>query len=439
MPSCFCGPSTSELALREQHLREQVQTKDAQLQTKVKQLEYLQRTFDSEIRQKDQEITQLLDSLRLKGVPIPAPASTSEHPRSSSSSAAPREWTEAEPDDDFHDCFDFNDSLNVDDVSHAHAPVILANSSAGPLLQKNKNQNQPPSSTKQIKNPNFNWSAGYVGHLSQSQTDAVEQLRSLIRDSTAGDAEERKLAEDDRGLLRFLRARDFDVTKACKMASATMEWRKKWKPRNITFDLMPTATASGVWRFAGHTKTGLPIILARTWLWRPRDYYGTAEFVNYVAWFLETELTMRTVPSDSSRDECDIQRIFVIFDLKGFSLYHHNDIRMHMVLISVLQSMYPETLGVAVAVNAPWVFQGVWAVLKPLLDPETARRCHILGKDASKVLLEHIEVENLPRDLGGTKDEEYPIPTGPLTELDLALYLQQYINTDVDADTRVLT
>jgi hypothetical protein len=33
--------------------------------------------------------------------------------------------------------------------------------------------------------------------------------------------------------------------------------------------------------------------------------------------------------------------------------------------------MYPERLGKAIIVNAPWLFQGVWAVIKPLLNQVT--------------------------------------------------------------------
>jgi hypothetical protein len=308
--SCLFGGNSSQLILREQHLEEQVQAKDAQLQRKICQLDYLQQTCDNEIEQKDIYIAQLVAALRQEGVEVPA----------SLSAGVPLVCDEA--DDEFHDCIALDhsgESIGAhDEVVHAHTAVV----SQGGVICELATRSAP-----KIKNPDFNWNAGYIGHLSQSQADALEQLRGLVSGSTAGDEEERKLANDDRGLLRFLRARDFDVKKAFKMASATLDWRKKWKPRNITFDRMPTAAASGTWRFAGHTKCGMPIILARTSLWRPREYYGTGEFVNYVAWFLETALTMRTIPSDSSRDDCDIQRIFVVFDLKGFSLYHHNDMR----------------------------------------------------------------------------------------------------------------
>ena len=55
--------------------------------------------------------------------------------------------------------------------------------------------------------------------LTAEQLEALEALREAIRGSEKGDEEERGgLADDDRGLLRFLRARKFNVKQATTMA-----------------------------------------------------------------------------------------------------------------------------------------------------------------------------------------------------------------------------
>lgn len=43
-------------------------------------------------------------------------------------------------------------------------------------------------------------------------------------------------------------------------------------------------------------------------------------------------------------------------------------------LISMLQDCYPEFLGQCLVVNAPWIFNTCWALIKVWLDPETAKK-----------------------------------------------------------------
>jgi hypothetical protein len=51
-------------------------------------------------------------------------------------------------------------------------------------------------------------------------------------------------------------------------------------------------------------------------------------------------------------------------------------------------------------VNAPYLFSGVWSIVKGWLDPKTAAKIKI-SSDTS-VLLTLIDKENLPDFLGGT-------------------------------------
>lgn len=97
--------------------------------------------------------------------------------------------------------------------------------------------------------------------------------------------------------------------------------------------------------------------------------------------------------------------------------------------INIDQYFYPESLHRLYIVNAPWVFRMAWAMIKPWVHPLTASRVgflttfltgctlfshlntcidsvwfqvEILGSDYSKKLQEVIDVEQLPRYLGGS-------------------------------------
>ncbi|KIK59974.1 hypothetical protein GYMLUDRAFT_244755 [Collybiopsis luxurians FD-317 M1] len=72
-----------------------------------------------------------------------------------------------------------------------------------------------------------------------------------------------------------------------------------------------------------------------------------------------------------------------------------------MATSSIGQDRYPECMGKFYIINAPWLFSGVWTVIKPWLDEVTVAKIAILGKDYKDMLLAQIPKENLPKELGG--------------------------------------
>ncbi|CAJ1441599.1 unnamed protein product [Effrenium voratum] len=65
---------------------------------------------------------------------------------------------------------------------------------------------------------------------------------------------------------------------------------------------------------------------------------------------------------------------------------------------------YPESLAVLFVVNAPPVFVMLYRVIQTWLDPVTASKIQVLGKDFQSTLLEHIDADQLPRNYGGSVD-----------------------------------
>jgi len=65
------------------------------------------------------------------------------------------------------------------------------------------------------------------------------------------------------------------------------------------------------------------------------------------------------------------------------------------------QDYYPEILGQMFIINAPMLFTGVWAIIKPWIDEKTRNKIKILGSKYEKELFEVIDPENLPQFMGG--------------------------------------
>lgn len=81
-------------------------------------------------------------------------------------------------------------------------------------------------------------------------------------------------------------------------------------------------------------------------------------------------------------------------------------------LIKCFEAHYPESLGVCLVHKAPWVFQGIWSIIKGWLDPVVASKIHFTR--SAEELAEFIAKENIPKELGGDEDWEYspsqPVP-----------------------------
>jgi hypothetical protein len=72
---------------------------------------------------------------------------------------------------------------------------------------------------------------------------------------------------------------------------------------------------------------------------------------------------------------------------------------------------YPDTLGVALVLNSPWLFSGCWALIKPWIDPVTATK--VIFTDNKKIP-EWMDKANIPKEAGGDLEidfTKYEAPT----------------------------
>ena len=90
----------------------------------------------------------------------------------------------------------------------------------------------------------------------------------------------------------------------------------------------------------------------------------------------------------------------VIVDLSGLSLSHTKPsaLRVFQLLISKFQDSYPEFMVATYVINAPALFTGLWALVRPWLDPKVTAKVHILGgeKAYAKLFEEKGFVFDLP-------------------------------------------
>lgn len=81
-------------------------------------------------------------------------------------------------------------------------------------------------------------------------------------------------------------------------------------------------------------------------------------------------------------------------------------------MIKIFEANYPESLGAVIVHKAPWIFQGIYKIIKAWLDPVVAAKVHFTSHVDD--LETYIPRNQIIKELGGDEDWSYtyiePIP-----------------------------
>jgi len=208
--------------------------------------------------------------------------------------------------------------------------------------------------------------------------------------------------------LRFLRARKFDMNKTLTMWNTFMKWRKDNKVDEIesyVFSELPDVKKFYPHGYFKTDKEGRPIYIERIGALKIKELFKVTTEERLIRYYMQSyeNLIKEIFPACSRAAGKRIEQCVTILDLKGgstsiLSSQVYNFIKLAS---SIAQDNYPEILGRMFIVNAPMLFSGIWAMIKPWLDEKTRNKITIIGSKYEPQLLELIPIENLPDFLGG--------------------------------------
>lgn len=301
---------------------------------------------------------------------------------------------------------------------------------------------QPPTDLAQITTTNT--TTGVLNHLTEAQERKLDEFKeALLKDGWwSPDAVNGKPTHDDGTLLRYLRARKFDVAGAVGQFSDTEKWMKEQKVEDLyeRFDVDYYEQARLMYpQWTGHRdKRGIPVYVFEV---KGLDSKAVEKYQKDAATYksqlpfhkkLDTppkllplfalyhNLLNFVLPLCSSlerpRPEVPVTNSTNIVDISGVSLRQFWNLKNHMQDASVLATAhYPETLDRIFIIGAPSFFPTVWSWIKRWFDPVTVSKIFILGKNEVKPTLESfMEPTSFPKKYGGTLDWKW----GDVPQLD---------------------
>ena len=210
-------------------------------------------------------------------------------------------------------------------------------------------------------------------------------------------------------LLRYLRARKWNVDEALKQFLDTIVWRWKWGLNQLLFHGESMVDQNEL-------RTGKTFFLGFDRSNRPINYISARAHSKGEYPMESTEkLTVLTMEIGRKLLRPPVESVVVLFDLTDFSL-RNMDYQHVKFLINVLQNYYPESLGLALIVNAPWIFNSCWFVIKGWLDPIVQQKIRFVRHLSE--LNQWIPADLLPKHLDGNRETfHYLLPTNDEVDL----------------------
>jgi len=250
-----------------------------------------------------------------------------------------------------------------------------------------------------------NKQSGHPGHTTPQHDAQVYQLRMKLEQ----DGYTERL--DTLTLLRFLRARKFDVKLAEAMFVDSERWRKEFQLDDLVrnFDYKEKAQVFEYYPQYYHKtdKDGRPVYIEQLGNIDLNAMYKitTSERMLQNLAVEYEKLADPRLPACSRKSSSLLETCCTIMDLRGVGITKVSSVYGYVKQASAMsQNYYPERLGRLYLINAPWGFSSVFSVVKGFLDPVTVEKIHVLGSGYKSELLDQVPAENLPKIFGGTCD-----------------------------------
>lgn len=227
------------------------------------------------------------------------------------------------------------------------------------------------------------------------------------------DLREAGFRTDPATLLRYLRARNFDLAAGEKQIREAVAWRQKHDLQSVFthWNMEAFQDCLGPWYLSGglfgHGKDGQPIAYERL---------GRANFPKLAATMpfdllLKCDMVhslhcVAAIEEDAIRRRVPLKGAIVVMDLEGFGFdqVQYNAARKLAKLVESRNLLLTEFTSKVLAVNAPAAAARAWSLFSYLLDPGTVAKVEVVSKkNTLKRLQVHVDDEEIPAFLGGKK------------------------------------
>ncbi|CAD5184474.1 unnamed protein product [Musa acuminata subsp. malaccensis] len=230
----------------------------------------------------------------------------------------------------------------------------------------------------------------------QEQQTKINEVRCLLG----------QLAErlpnfcSDASILRYLRARNWDVQKSGKMLKETLKWRLECKPETIRWeDVVHEAETGKIYRANYLDKYGRAVLVMRPGFQNTSSAKGQ---IKYLVYCMENAILNLAA---------DQEQMVWLIDFQGWTMAS-TSVQATRETARVLQDYYPERLALGILYNPPRIFESFSKVVKPFVDQKTYKKVKFVYSDdaeSQKIMTDLFDIDKLESAFGGHNQDGFDI------------------------------
>lgn len=240
----------------------------------------------------------------------------------------------------------------------------------------------------------------------EKEEEAVDALRLIL-------VEKNMLPhhlDDYHTMLRFLKARKFDLDKTVHMWEEMIKWRKECGVDTIVQDFYYDEFEE-VQRYYPHgyhgvDKEGRPVYIERLGKVEPTKLMNVTTVERFLKYHIQgfEKAFAEKFPACSIAAKRHIDSTTTILDVHGVNWMSFGKIALDLIknMQKIDGDNYPETLHQMFIINAGAGFKMAWTTVRGFLDPRTTSKIHVLGSKFHSKLMESVDSSQLPTFVGGT-------------------------------------
>ncbi|KAJ3216595.1 hypothetical protein HK099_005815 [Clydaea vesicula] len=202
----------------------------------------------------------------------------------------------------------------------------------------------------------------------------------------------------DATLLRFLRARKWDIEKTLDMINKALIWRKNFDFKTLLYKGEEILEK-------GELESGKGYLYGQDKEKRKCCFIHVRHHVTGKVPQEELEkFSVFIVENGRLFLNKSVETFTLVFDMNGFSM-QCMDYNYVKFLLSCFEAYYPESLGQILVIDSPWIFNGCWTIIKGWIDPVVASKIKFIS---SSELKDYVDVQFIPKLILESANINYP-------------------------------